>query len=127
MKFYSSYLNILTTFVTEIRFPESLNTFLCVRFEVFMAVKIQVIFWVVMPCNTAIEYQHFRGPCCLHLQGEVNGTERKGIGIGLEYKRVSGSGSQYRGEGAVWEPVGSGNDTDTGVGGEWVGVSIQLL
>jgi len=39
------------------------------RFEVFMAVKMQVkVFWVVMMCNVAVGYQHFRVPCCLHLQ-----------------------------------------------------------
>jgi hypothetical protein len=37
-----------------------------------MAVKIQVeVFWVVTPCNVAVGYQRFEGPCCLHLQGEV--------------------------------------------------------
>jgi hypothetical protein len=36
-----------------------------------MAVKIQVEFmWSVMPCSV-VRYQHFRGPYCLHLQGEV--------------------------------------------------------
>jgi hypothetical protein len=41
-------------------------------FEVFMAVKIQVeAFWVVTPCSVAVGYQRFRGPCCLHLQGEM--------------------------------------------------------
>jgi len=24
------------------------------------------VFWVVMPCNIAVGYQCFRGPCCLH-------------------------------------------------------------
>jgi len=24
-----------------------------------------------MPCTVAVGYQRFRGPCCLHLQGEV--------------------------------------------------------
>jgi len=39
-----------------------------VRFEVFMAVKIQIeVFWVVMPCSVVLGYKHFRGPCCLHL------------------------------------------------------------
>jgi len=42
-----------------------------VRFEVFTAVKIQVeFFWVVMPYSAVVEYQRFRGPCCLHLQDE---------------------------------------------------------
>jgi hypothetical protein len=31
------------------------------RFEVFMAVKIQVeVFWIVMPCSVVKGYQHFR-------------------------------------------------------------------
>jgi hypothetical protein len=35
-------------------------------------VKIQVkVPWVVMPYNVVVEYQCFRSPCCLHLQGEV--------------------------------------------------------
>jgi len=35
-------------------------------------VKIPVgVFSVVMPCNVAVGYCCFRGPCCLHLHGEV--------------------------------------------------------
>jgi hypothetical protein len=35
-------------------------------------VKIQVkVLWVVMLCSVMGEYQHFRGPCCLHIQGKV--------------------------------------------------------
>jgi len=29
------------------------------------------ILWVVTPCSFVVGYQRFRGPCCLHLQGEV--------------------------------------------------------
>jgi hypothetical protein len=40
--------------------------------EVFMAVKIRVgVFWVVMPHRVLVGYQRFGGPCCLHIQGEV--------------------------------------------------------
>jgi len=42
-----------------------------VRFEVFTVGKNQVeLFWVMMPCSV-VEYQCFRGPCCLCHQGEV--------------------------------------------------------
>jgi hypothetical protein len=42
------------------------------RFEVFTPMKIQVlILWVVTPCSGVVGYEHFRQPCCLHLQGEV--------------------------------------------------------
>jgi hypothetical protein len=34
--------------------------------------SIQVeVFWVVTPCSVVVGYQHFGGPCYLHLQGEV--------------------------------------------------------
>jgi len=40
-----------------------------------MAVNIEVeVFWVVTPCNVVVGYQRFRGPCCLHLQGEDGGV-----------------------------------------------------
>jgi len=29
------------------------------------------VFWVVTPCNSVLGYEPFRGPCCLHLQGEM--------------------------------------------------------
>jgi hypothetical protein len=32
------------------------------------------VFWVTTPCSDVIGYQGFGSPCCLHLQGEVNGT-----------------------------------------------------
>jgi hypothetical protein len=49
---------------------ETPHFYLCTRFEVFTAVKIQVqVFWVVTPCNDVVGYQRFRNPCCLHLQG----------------------------------------------------------
>jgi len=37
------------------------------RFEVFMAVKIQVeVVWVVTPCSVMVGYRRFGGPWCLH-------------------------------------------------------------
>jgi hypothetical protein len=34
-----------------------------------------VVFWVVGSCSGVIRYQRLGRPCCLHLEGEVNGTE----------------------------------------------------
>jgi hypothetical protein len=28
------------------------------------------VFWVVAPCSLVEVYQRFRGPCCLHYQGD---------------------------------------------------------
>jgi hypothetical protein len=28
------------------------------------------VFWVVAPCSLVEAYQRFRGPCCLHHQGD---------------------------------------------------------
>jgi hypothetical protein len=40
--------------------------------EAFTVVKIQVeVFWAVTPCNVVVGYRCFRGPCSLHIQGEV--------------------------------------------------------
>jgi hypothetical protein len=33
-------------------------------------------------CSVVIGYQRFRGPCCLHLRGEVAGMGKNGIDIG---------------------------------------------
>jgi hypothetical protein len=47
------------------------NVFNKAIFEAFMAVMIQVeVFCVVMPCSVVVGYHRFRGPCCLHRQGE---------------------------------------------------------
>jgi hypothetical protein len=42
-----------------------------VEFEVLTAVSTKMaVFWVVAPCNLVEVYQRFRGPCCLHHQGD---------------------------------------------------------
>jgi hypothetical protein len=57
-----------------------------VRLEVSVAVKIHVgVFLVVMPRIVAAGCHFFRGPCCLPLQGEVNGGGVGGMDIGKEY------------------------------------------
>jgi hypothetical protein len=50
---------------------------LLARFEVFTVFNIQVaVFWIITPCSN-VGYQRFRGPRCLHLQGEVNPSNRR--------------------------------------------------
>jgi hypothetical protein len=45
------------------------------RFEAFTVMKIQVqVFLVVIPLSSVVGYQCFRGPCCLHHQGEDGGS-----------------------------------------------------
>jgi hypothetical protein len=42
------------------------------RFEAFTTMKIQVeVLWIVTPCGVMIGHQSFGGPCCSHLQGEM--------------------------------------------------------
>jgi hypothetical protein len=42
-----------------------------VGFEVLTAVGTKMaVFWVVAPCSMVEVYQRFRGPCCLHHQGD---------------------------------------------------------
>jgi hypothetical protein len=48
-------------------------TYEAVIFGVFTMVKIQVVFWVVMPFSV-VGNQHFGGPCCLYLQDEDGGS-----------------------------------------------------
>jgi hypothetical protein len=48
----------------------------CLRFKVFMAVKIQVkVFWVMKLCSVVVGYQHLREGSCLHFQGEVQDSK----------------------------------------------------
>jgi hypothetical protein len=42
-----------------------------VGFEVLTAVSMKIaVFWVVAPCSLVEIYQRFRGPSCLHHQGD---------------------------------------------------------
>jgi hypothetical protein len=48
-----------------------MNVIETVGFEVLMAVSTKMaVFWVVAPCSLVEVYQRFRGPCCLHHQGD---------------------------------------------------------
>jgi hypothetical protein len=45
------------------------------------------VFQVVMPSNDMIGYRCFGEPCCLHLQGGVNGYGQGDTKIGRKYTR----------------------------------------
>jgi hypothetical protein len=48
------------------------------EFEVLTAVSTKmVVFWVVAPCSLVKVYQRFRGPCCLHHQGDDHQITRR--------------------------------------------------
>jgi hypothetical protein len=63
-----------------------------VGFEVLTAVSTKMaVFWVVAPCSLAEVYQRFRGPCCLHHQGEslpFGRLRRKSLKWNLEQQVV---------------------------------------
>jgi hypothetical protein len=47
-------------------------------FEVLTAVGTKMaVFWVVSPCSLVEIYQRFRGPCCLHHQGDEQGPLKR--------------------------------------------------
>jgi len=48
----------------------------------------------VMLHSVAVGYQCFRGPCCLHLQGEVTGNGKKDTYTGMKCKRAADATSQ---------------------------------
>jgi len=76
------------------------------RSDVFTVVKIQLkAFWVVTPWSVLVQYHCFGGPCCLHLQGEVNGTGKKGIYIGLEVEKGRGGGRKGGRPGKFYTPL----------------------
>jgi len=55
------------------------------------------VFWVVMTCSAVIGYQCFRGPYCLHLQGEVARMGENSIDMGLNWGGVTGATRKCRG------------------------------
>jgi hypothetical protein len=60
----------VTTFQQTIVFINNLWTDLKQNFTQLLMMQVEV-FWVVTPYSVVVGYQRFRGPCCLHLQGEV--------------------------------------------------------
>jgi hypothetical protein len=42
-------------------------------FQAFSEASDEAVFWVVPPCSLVEVYQRFRGPCCLHHQGDDGG------------------------------------------------------
>jgi hypothetical protein len=66
-----------------------------------MAVMVQMEFFlVVTPCSVVVGYQRFRGPCCLHLQGEVVSVGENGVDVGPDRTVAAGSA-----EGFIRQPV----------------------
>jgi hypothetical protein len=53
------------------------NKITCIAgFEVLTAVSTKMaVFWVVAPSSLVEVYQRFRGPCCLHHQGDNGGIK----------------------------------------------------
>jgi hypothetical protein len=48
-----------------------------VGFEVLTAMSTKIaVFWVVAPCSLVEVYRRFRGPCCLHHQGDWSPSTR---------------------------------------------------
>jgi len=64
-------------------------------FEAFMVVMFQVkVLQLVMQCIIVVGYQFFRGPCCLHLQGEVARMGENSIDMGPDWRGAAGAASQ---------------------------------
>jgi len=46
-----------------------------------------MVFWILILYSDVVGNQRFGGPCYLHLRDEVNGAEKGGTYIGMEYKK----------------------------------------
>jgi hypothetical protein len=58
----------------------------------YKSISLQVkVFWVVTLSNVMVGYWHFRGPCFLHLQGEVVGMGKNDVNIALDWRGVAGA------------------------------------
>jgi len=53
----------------------------------------------LLGCDAVVGYQHFRGPCFLHLQGEVASMGENSIDIGLDWRGVPLANRKCRGSG----------------------------
>jgi len=49
----------------------------------------------MMLYSVVVGYQHFTGPCCLHLQGEVASMGENSIYTGPGWRGVAGSAGQW--------------------------------
>jgi hypothetical protein len=57
-----------------------------VRLEIFVAMKVKVMVFLVMTlCSNVVGYQHFGKQWCLHLKGKINMAGRS-TNIGRKYK-----------------------------------------
>jgi len=58
------------------------------------------------PCIVVVEYHHSIGPCCLHIQCEVNGSGKGCIDLGRENKVVEAMWVSRKWGGIVTQAVG---------------------
>jgi hypothetical protein len=58
----------------EIKSRENYRSTLITVETAKLQIKVEVLCFV-MPCSVTVGYQRFRGPCCLHLQGELQTME----------------------------------------------------
>jgi len=63
LKCYMKLLKVISTIITTV-------CFITVFINIYSNIHI-VVFWVVTPYSVTVGYQHFRGPCCLHLQDDM--------------------------------------------------------
>jgi hypothetical protein len=66
------------------------HTMKMLGFEVVTAVSTNMaVLWFVTPCSLIDIYQRFRGPCCLHQQGDDQGVGSSFIALMMEAERTS--------------------------------------